>query len=73
MVRGKRVRRHSLRDGDVVTIGQHEILYVDEQSANFADTHDDLPRVEVNAANEDAEADADSDEDASAGDAAGAR
>ena len=32
LVRGKRVRRHSLRDGDVVTIGQHEILYVDEQS-----------------------------------------
>jgi len=68
MVRGKRVRRHSLRDGDVVTIGQHEILYVDEHSAgHLADTHDDLPRVDVNAANED------SDDDASPGDAAGAR
>jgi len=68
MVRDKRVRRHSLRDGDVVTIGQHEILYVDEHSAgHLADTHDDLPRVDVNAANEDA------DEDASPGDAAGAR
>src|SRR5690348_5586487 len=33
MVRGKRARRHTLRDGDVVTIGQHEILYVNEHSA----------------------------------------
>jgi type II secretory pathway predicted ATPase ExeA len=72
MVRGKRVRRHTLRDGDVVTIGQHEILYVDEHNAgHLENTHDDLPRVEVNAANEDANEDAD--DDASAGDAAGAR
>jgi type II secretory pathway predicted ATPase ExeA len=72
MVRDKRVRRHSLRDGDVVTIGQHEILYVDEHnSGHFADTHDDLPRVDVNAANEDAGEGAD--DDASSGDAAGAR
>jgi hypothetical protein len=67
-VRGKRVRRHSLRDGDVVVIGQHEILYVDE-AGHLADTHDDLPRVDVSAANEEAEAD----DDASSGDAAGAR
>jgi hypothetical protein len=67
LVRGKRVRRHSLRDGDVVTIGQHEILYVDDQSGHLVDTHDDLPRVDVNAANEDA------DDDASSEDAAGAR
>jgi type II secretory pathway predicted ATPase ExeA len=67
-VRGKRVRRHSLRDGDVVVIGQHEILYVDE-AGHLADTHDDLPRVDVNAANEEAEAD----DEASSGDAAGAR
>jgi general secretion pathway protein A len=67
LVRGKRVRRHTLRDGDVVVIGQHEILYMDEYAAHLADTHDDLPRVEVNAANEDA------DEDAAAEDAAGAR
>src|SRR6187455_3054604 len=72
MIRDKRVRRHTLRDGDVVTIGQHEILYVDEHSAgHLADTHDDLPRVEVNAANEDANEEAD--DDASPGDAAGAR
>jgi len=72
MVRGKRARRHTLRDGDVVTIGQHEILYVNEHSAgHLADTHDDLPRVDVNAANEDANEE--SDDDASAGDAAGVR
>jgi type II secretory pathway predicted ATPase ExeA len=27
----KRIRRHALRDGDVVTIGQHELLYIDER------------------------------------------
>ena len=68
MVRGKRVRRHTLRDGDVVSIGQHEILYVDDQAgSHLVDTHDDLPRVDVNAANEDA------DDDAAAEDAAGLR
>jgi len=71
LVQGKRVRRHSLRDGDLVTIGQHEILYIDEQGSHLADTHDDLPRVNADAANEDANEDAD--EDASPGDAAGAR
>jgi general secretion pathway protein A len=67
VVRGKRVRRHTLHDGDVVTLGQHEILYIDDQAEHLADTHDDLPRVEVNAANEDA------DEDAPPEGAAGAR
>ena len=59
MVRGKRVRRHTLRDGDVVSIGQHEILYVDENTAqHLADTHDDLPRIDADAANEDGDDDA---------------
>ena len=41
------------------SIGQHEILYVDEQCGeHLVDTHDDLPRVDVNAANEDADEDA---------------
>jgi general secretion pathway protein A len=72
VVRGKRVRRHTLRDGDVVDIGQHAILYVDEHaSGHLVDTHDDLPRVDVNAANEDANEDAD--DDAAAEDAAGLR
>lgn len=54
VIRGKRVRRHTLRDGDVIIIGQHEMLYVDENSAkHLADTHDNLPVVE-DAANEEA-------------------
>jgi len=28
----KRVRYHNLNDGDVVTIGQHELLYIDERT-----------------------------------------
>ena len=30
-VRAKRVRRRMLNDGDVVQIGQHEIMYFDER------------------------------------------
>ena len=55
-IRDKRVRRHTLRDGDVIGVGQHEILYVNEASAaHLADTHDDLPVIDADAANEDAE------------------
>jgi type II secretory pathway predicted ATPase ExeA len=67
VVGGKRVRRHTLRDGDVVTMGQHEILYVDGAAEHLADTHDDLPQLDESAANEDG------DEDASSEGAAGAR
>jgi len=68
VVQGKRVRRHTMRNGDVVSIGQHEIRYVNEQvGEHLIDTQDDLPRVEANAANEDA------DDDAAPEDAAGAR
>ena len=31
-VHSKRVRRHNLNDGDVVQIGQHEIMYIDERA-----------------------------------------
>jgi len=37
-VQGKRVRRHNLNDGDVVVVGKHEIVYVDER----------LPRLQKN-------------------------
>jgi type II secretory pathway predicted ATPase ExeA len=58
-VQGQRVRRHTLRDGDVVGIGQHEILYINENSAqSLADTHDDLPPIDADAANEDGDDDA---------------
>ena len=47
-VRGKRVRRHLLRDGDVVTIGQHEIIYFDERASRSPTleepAHDGEPR-----------------------------
>jgi len=33
VLKGKRVRRHVLRDGDVIVIGQHELRYVDERPA----------------------------------------
>jgi len=31
-VQSKRVRYHNLNDGDVVTVGQHELLYIDERA-----------------------------------------
>ncbi len=30
-VQGRRVRRHNLNDGDVVVVGKHELMYVDER------------------------------------------
>jgi type II secretory pathway predicted ATPase ExeA len=32
-VKSKRVRRHHLNDGDVIVLGKHEIMYVDERGA----------------------------------------
>lgn len=32
-VKSKRVRRHHLNDGDVIVLGKHEIMYLDERSA----------------------------------------
>jgi general secretion pathway protein A len=42
-VKSKRVRRHNLNDGDVVQVGQHEIMYIDERTPrvrNAADAAD---------------------------------
>lgn len=56
MLHDKRVRRHTLRDGDRITMGQHELLYVDESAAqHLSDTHDDLPELSAAAANEEAD------------------
>jgi type II secretory pathway predicted ATPase ExeA len=53
LLRGNRVRRQTLRDGDVIVLGQHEMLYVDEAAqAHLADTHDDLKPLDADAANE---------------------
>ncbi len=70
VIRGKRVRRHTMRDGDVISLGQHELLFVDDHIAeHLADTHDDLPRVNPRAANEENDDDPDNERE----DAAGAR
>src|SRR5271166_5578127 len=42
-VQSKRVRRHNLNDGDVVTVGQHELMYLDERIPRLrvaADLHE---------------------------------
>jgi general secretion pathway protein A len=68
LLRGNRVRRQTLRDGDVIVLGQHEMLYVDEASQqHLADTQDDLKALDADAANEEADETQDS-----RGDAAGA-
>jgi hypothetical protein len=32
-VKSKRVRRHALNDGDIVQVGQHEVMYIDERAS----------------------------------------
>jgi general secretion pathway protein A len=39
-VQSKRVRRHNLNDGDVVQVGQHEIMYIDERSPRVRSSPD---------------------------------
>ncbi|HEX3949058.1 MAG TPA: AAA family ATPase [Steroidobacteraceae bacterium] len=39
-VQSKRVRRHNLNDGDVVQVGQHEIMYIDERPPRVRSSHD---------------------------------
>ncbi len=50
-VKSNRVRRHYLNDGDVVLVGKHELIYVDERAARtrgaFTDT---VPGVQPEAA-----------------------
>jgi general secretion pathway protein A len=49
-VKSKRVRRHYLNDGDVVLIGKHELIYIDERlpraRAPFIETAPGMPPVE---------------------------
>jgi general secretion pathway protein A len=45
-VQSKRVRRHNLNDGDVVQVGQHEIMYIDERSPRMRH-HTDNTDTEV--------------------------
>jgi type II secretory pathway predicted ATPase ExeA len=41
-VKSKRVRRHNLNDGDVVQIGQHEVMYIDERASRFRGSGDHI-------------------------------
>ncbi len=47
-VQSKRVRRHNLNDGDVVQVGQHEIMYIDERAPRLrgAPDHADTGVIE---------------------------
>jgi general secretion pathway protein A len=50
LVQGKRVRRHNLNDGDVVMLGKHELMYVDERlpaRRGFSDTVPGVQPVET--------------------------
>jgi general secretion pathway protein A len=55
-VKSKRVRRHYLNDGDIVVIGKHELVYVDERLAKtrsaLTDTVPGLHALQSQAANE---------------------
>jgi general secretion pathway protein A len=42
-VKGKRVRRCSLNDGDVITIGDHELMYFDNRPQRGRSTSDSSP------------------------------
>ncbi|MBV8852292.1 MAG: AAA family ATPase [Sinobacteraceae bacterium] len=47
-VKSKRVRRHYLNDGDVVVIGKHELIYVDERLARVrSSVADTVPGVHI--------------------------
>jgi general secretion pathway protein A len=46
-VQSKRVRRHNLNDGDVVQVGQHEIMYIDERSPRMRNHSTDNTDTEV--------------------------
>jgi hypothetical protein len=45
-VQSKRVRRYNLNDGDIVVVGQHEIMYMDERTPRLR-TAADLSDTEV--------------------------
>jgi len=47
-VKSNRVRRHYLNDGDVVLLGKHELIYLDERSTRrdaLGDTEPKLPEL----------------------------
>jgi general secretion pathway protein A len=47
-VKSNRVRRHYLNDGDVVLLGKHELIYVDERAARLRNTlNDTMPGLQA--------------------------
>jgi type II secretory pathway predicted ATPase ExeA len=46
-VKRRRVRRHSLNDGDVVTIGTHDLTYVDERHLKPRSMSDTMPAAQT--------------------------
>jgi type II secretory pathway predicted ATPase ExeA len=47
-VKSNRVRRHHLNDGDVVLIGKHELIYIDERAARPRNTlSDTMPGLQA--------------------------
>jgi type II secretory pathway predicted ATPase ExeA len=46
-VKRRRVRRHSLHDGDVITIGTHELTYVDERARHPRSMSDTMPGMQT--------------------------
>jgi general secretion pathway protein A len=49
-VQSKRVRRHNLNDGDVVQVGQHEIMYIDERAPRVRNSIDPIDTAVVSGA-----------------------
>ena len=64
-IKSKRVRKHNLNDGDVIVLGKHEIMYLDERSARGRAQHQAEStgdhRVITDRENSDEDADADDD------------
>jgi general secretion pathway protein A len=51
-VKQKRVRKHNLNDGDVVLVGKHELMYIDERTHKHKSTVEtsDVPALDENGA-----------------------
>lgn len=63
-IKSKRIRKHNLNDGDVIVLGKHEIMYLDERSARARQQHqlESTGDHRVIMGREDPEQDADDDE-----------
>jgi general secretion pathway protein A len=67
-VKSNRVRRHYLNDGDVVLVGKHELIYVDERAGRRgAALSETVPKLPVQADPDAEDEEEEADEDAAAG------